>query len=294
MPCAAAALSLSLLLAAGPSAGEPPPSCPDCALWNRAQAPFRIFGNTWYVGVHGLAAVLITSPQGHVLIDGDLPESAPRIAANIGALGFGIKDVKLILNTHVHFDHAGGIAALQRLSGARVAASELSAPVLRRGGSGPDDPQYGMLPPIEKIGEVAVFHDGETLDVGPIAVTAHLTPGHTPGGTSWTWKSCEKARCLDVVYADSLTPVSAPAFEFSRSRQYPNAVADFERSFATLESLPCGILITTHPDASDFWGRVERRSRGDASGLIDAKACARYAAAGRERLRRRLATEGVR
>jgi metallo-beta-lactamase class B len=245
----------------------------------RTQAPFRVFGNTWYVGVRGLSPVLITSPEGHVLIDGDLPESASRIAASIGALGFSIKEVKLILNTHVHFDHAGGIAALQRLGGARVAASEKSAPVLRRGASGPDDPQYGVLPPFEKNDEVTVFHDGETLHVGPVAVTAHLTPGHTPGGTSWTWRSCEKARCLDVVYADSLTPVSAPSFAFSRSKQYPDALAEVERSFATLESLPCGILMTTHPDASGFWDKVERRSHGDANALIDPRrvrqACSR-------------------
>ena len=278
---------LSLLIAIGAAGAALAPSCADCARWNQSQAPFRIFGNTWYVGVQGLSAVLVTSPEGHVLIDGDLPESAPRIAASIGALGFSIKDVKLILNTHVHFDHAGGIAALQKMSGARVAASANSAPVLRRGESGPDDPQYGMLPSIDKIDEVAVFQDGETLRVGSLALTAHLTPGHTPGGTSWTWTSCEKARCLHLVYADSLTPVSAPSFEFSRSRQYPNAVADFERSFATLESLPCDILLTAHPDASDFWERRAHRA------LIDPKACARYAATGRERLRKRLATEGV-
>jgi metallo-beta-lactamase class B len=261
--------------------------------WNQAQAPFRIFGNTWYVGVRGLSAVLITSDEGHVLIDGDLPESVPRIAASIGALGFRIQDVKLILNSHVHFDHAGGIAGLQRLSGARVAASAKSAVVLRRGTSGPDDPQYGELPAIASIDEVAVFADGETLRVGPIALTAHLTPGHTPGGTSWTWTSCERARCLNMVYADSLTPVSAPGFEFSRSQHHPDAVSDFERSFATLASLPCDVLLSTHPDASDFWSRVERRAQGDAGALVDPKACARYVADGRERLRKRLVMEGA-
>ena len=116
-----------------------------CAEWNVPQRPFRVYGNTFYVGPHGLSAILITSPSGHSLIDGALPGSAPQIAQNIRALGFRAEDVKLILNSHAHFDHAGGIAYLQRVTGATVAASALSATVLERGLSGPDDPQYGQL-----------------------------------------------------------------------------------------------------------------------------------------------------
>jgi len=116
-----------------------PPSCKSCAVWNTPQAPFLIYGNTYYVGPRGLSSILvtsglITSGAGHVLIDGALPESASQIAANIRSLGFRIEDVKLIVNSHVHFDHAGGIAELQRLSGARVAASPWSAAVMKTGG----------------------------------------------------------------------------------------------------------------------------------------------------------------
>src|SRR5262249_11540441 len=159
---------------------------------------FRVYGNTYYVGVRGLSSILITSGGGHVLIDGDLQESVPKIAASIRELGFRIEDVKLILNSHVHSDHAGGIAELQRLSGATVAASPSSAKVLREGHSGPDDPQYGTISGIPPVASVKVVRDGEKLQVGPLELTAHLTPGHTPGGTTWTWKSCENGWCLNM------------------------------------------------------------------------------------------------
>ncbi len=130
------------------------PACANCAEWNRPQTPFRIFGNTYYVGPHGLSSILITSKSGHVLIDGGLPESAQLVAASIRSLGLRIEDVKLILNSHVHFDHAGGIAELQRLSGARVIASKWSAAVMRKGGVGRGDPQFGELRPIAPVKDV--------------------------------------------------------------------------------------------------------------------------------------------
>lgn len=261
--------------------------CSSCAEWNEPQVPVRLHGNTYYVGTRGLTALLITSPQGHVLIDGALPNSAPMILRNVRALGFDVRDIRLILNSHVHFDHAGGLAALQRTSGARVAASELSAPVLERGASRPGDPQHGILLDFPAVRDVQRFADGETLRVGPIAVTAHLTPGHTQGGTSWTWRSCDDQGCVDVVYADSYSPISADGFRYTDSRDYPTAVADFERGFRTLESLSCDILVTPHPSGSQLWERLERGP----AGLIDRDACKRYAAAGRQRLERRLQEE---
>ncbi|HEX2187904.1 MAG TPA: subclass B3 metallo-beta-lactamase [Longimicrobiaceae bacterium] len=269
----------------------PEKDCSSCAEWNEPRAPVRIHGNTYYVGTRGLAALLITSPEGHVLIDGGLPNSAPLILENIRALGFEVGDVRLILNSHAHFDHAGGIAALQRASGARVAASEPSAPVLERGASAAGDPQYGILLDFPAVPDVRRFADGETLRVGPIAVTPHLTAGHTPGGTTWTWRSCDDAGCLDLVYADSQTPVSADGFRFSDSPAYPSAVADFERGFRVLETLSCDVLVTPHPGASSLWERLERGREG----LADRDACRRYAAAARRQLARRLEAErGIR
>jgi metallo-beta-lactamase class B len=272
--------------------GEPPAPCKDCAAWNRTQKPFRVYGNTYYVGVRGLSSILITSDRGHVLIDGGLAESAPKIAASVRELGFRIEDVKLILNSHVHFDHAGGIAELQRLSGANVAASRSSAKVLQEGHYGADDPQYGSIRGIPPVAHVRVVKDGETLVVGPLQLTAHLTPGHTPGGTTWTWKSCESERCLNVVYADSLTPVSTDGFLFTRNTSYPNVLEDFENSFNRLDELPCDILLTPHPDASDLWTRLEKHDDGaGADAFVDPSACRHLVEAARERLRARVEAE---
>jgi len=214
------ALSLGIASAQEPPRfqADPPKACDACEAWNAPQQPFRVFGNTWYVGTGGLSAVLVTSPQGHVLLDGGLSQSAPRIDASIRALGFRTEDVRLIVNSHAHYDHAGGIAALQRRSGAKVAASASGARALETGEPTPDDPQYALgreangYPPVTGVRVVA---DGETLRVGDVAITAHYTPGHTPGATTWTWRSCEGQHCLDIVYADSLNAVSAPGFRFT-------------------------------------------------------------------------------
>jgi len=275
------ALLLFALFAAAPT----PTPCQLCAAFNVTQEPFRIFGNTFYVGVHGLSSVLLTSKEGHVLIDGDLPESAPKIAASIRALGFRLEDVKLIVASHTHFDHVGGIAELARMSGARVLASRRAAETLRQGKSGPDDPQYGTLFPFPAWPRTGTFEDGEVLHVGPLAVTAHETPGHTPGGASYSFSPCETSRCLNMVYADSLNPVSAPGFQFTHSAKYPDAVAAFERSFAVLSALPCDILVSAHPDASGFWEKYEKRD------FVDPGACKKYVEDARERLRKRIAEE---
>lgn len=266
-------------------------ACPSCAEWNAPQAPLRVYGNTYYVGPHGLGAILITSPAGHILIDGGLPQSAPVIEASIRALGFHVEDIRLILNSHVHWDHAGGIAALQHASGAVVAASPASAAVLRTGGVGRDDPQFGTLPPITPVSHVRIIADGQTLYVGELAVTAHFTAGHTPGGTTWTWQSCEAGRCLNMVYADSQSPISADGFHFTHNDTYPGALKDFEHGFTVLDSLPCDILMTPHPDASGFWERVAKRDAGDANALVDTNACHAYADQARDRLAKRVDSE---
>ena len=257
------------------AAQQPGAACPKCAYWNGAQKPFRVYGNTWYVGPQWLSSILITSPGGDVLIDGDLAESAAAIAAHIRELGFRPGDVKLIVNSHVHYDHAGGIAELQKLTGARVAASPWSAAVLRSGQPGKDDPQFGILPAIAPVPAVEEIHDGETLRVGSVALTAHFTPGHTPGGTSWTWRSCENGRCLHLVYADSLTPAAAPGFRYSG---HPDLLAGFQRSFAWLRGVPCDILLTPHLGAHELRGPGACRDLADKS---------------EKQLRERLAGEGA-
>jgi metallo-beta-lactamase class B len=279
----------SLFIVHNPVLAQEAAPCPDCATWNAPQSPFRIFGDTYYVGPHGLSIILITSTSGHVLIDAGLTESVPKIVANIRALGFRVEDIKLIVNSHVHFDHAGGIAELQRLSGARVAASDWSATVLKKGGVAADDPQYGIIRSIVPVAHVETLHDGQTFRVGTIELTARLTPGHTPGGTSWTWKSCDASHCLDIVYADSLSPASSDAFKCTNS---PQLLEGFQRSFAFLRSAPCDILLTTHPDASRLWDRLDTRVGNTThDSLIDTAACRQLADRAAAQLTHRLASE---
>jgi len=281
---------LALMLAVLPAAAQQMTQCASCAAWNVPQTPFKIYGNTYYVGTHELSSILITSDQGLVVIDGDLTEAAPQIEGNIRALGFRPEAIKLILNSHNHFDHAAGIAPLQRFSGAKVAASPKSAEVLRRGSLSQDDPQHDLAPPpMQPVPKVDVIRDGETLHVGPLALTAHFTPGHTPGGTSWSWTSCEQQRCLHIVYADSLTAVSADNYRFT---DHPDLVAGFEKSFTTLETLPCDILLTPHPGFSNILGRLEARDKdGKPDAFIDSGACKKLAQSSREGLAKRLAHE---
>jgi len=269
-----------------------PLKCSRCVDWNRLQQPFQVAGNTWYVGTSELSALLITSPQGHILLDGALPQSASIIEQNIQTLGFRIEDVKLILNSHAHFDHAGALAALQHASGALVAASAHGAKVLKDGTIGKDDPQYDAQHPfrIPKLAHVKAVGDGETLKVGTLAVTAHLTPGHTPGSTTWTWKSCVQDRCLDVVYADSLNAVSADDFYFSGRGKSPDLSASFRASIDKVAALKCDVLLSVHPE---FSGIMKKRAAQTASRnpFIDAGGCRAYAADARARLETRLAKE---
>lgn len=259
-----------------------PDDCGSCAGWNAPQEPFNIHGNTWYVGTRGLASILVTSDDGHVLIDGGLPDSAPLILENIAALGFDAKDIRLILHSHPHFDHAGGIAALQQVTGARVAAPEAGAAALRLGNTGPHDPQTGIHLAFPRVADVEPVLDRQPIRSGPLAFTPWLTEGHAPGGTTWSWTSCAGTSCLDMVYADSQTPVSSDDFHFSGSP----AIPAFERGFQALESMACDLLMTPHPAASSFWERVEGMAP-----LLDREACRRYAETGRARLAQRLETE---
>lgn len=277
-----AALLLAVCLPLATSVGATPE-------WSQPQKPFKLYDNSWYVGSKGLSAVLITSPQGHVLIDGTLPQNRSLIEANIRALGFRVQDIKLILNSHAHGDHAGAIAALAQDSGAMVRASVFGARALEAGGKDPEDPQFGSIDGYPPVPHVVPVRDGETVKLGSLAITAHYTPGHTPGGTSWTWRSCEQQHCLNMVYADSLSAISRDGFRFS---DQPQRVAAFRRSIATVAGLPCDLLVTPHPDAIDLLERAARRDRGaQPNPLIDRNACHAYAEGAAKRLDARLDDE---
>ena len=290
-----ATLGLFNSAAALAAALEPDPSitCTSCEAWNRPREPFRVYGNTYYVGVAGLSSILITSSKGLILIDGALPQSAPLIAASIAKLGFRVEDLKLIVNSHAHFDHAGGVAALQRASGATVAESPSGARALASGGPTADDPQFASpnyrFPSVQRVRSVS---DHETLRVGTLAITAHFTPGHTPGSTTWTWRSCEADRCLNIVYADSLSAVAAPGFRFSGNGSTTSRVDAFTKSITTVESLPCDVLLSPHPGLFDIDAKLQRRrEQPNVNPFIQTGSCRHYAAHARRALQQRIEAE---
>ncbi|WP_161965736.1 subclass B3 metallo-beta-lactamase [Steroidobacter cummioxidans] len=265
--------------------------CSYCEAWNQQQAPFQIYGNTYYVGPRGLSSVLITSPQGHVLIDGALPQSAPLIAKHVEQLGFKMTDVKVILNSHAHFDHAGGLSELQQLSGAKVIASDKAAPVLRSGQVGPDDPQVNHLLPFPGVSNVASLGQRQTVAVGSLQLSVIHTPGHAPGGTSWRWQSCEADRCLNLMYSDSLNAVADSSFKYSGDPRYPTAAKDLTSSMEAIAAAPCDILITAHPQLSGMWNAIDEGGKGERARLIDPASCKRYVATTQQILEKRLASE---
>ncbi|HBN52963.1 MAG TPA: subclass B3 metallo-beta-lactamase [Stenotrophomonas sp.] len=272
------------------TAGRDIPACPasDSAMegWNDRAPPRRIFGNTWYVGTCGLTALLVTSDAGHVLIDGATAPAGPLIEANIRALGFDPRDVKYLLNSHEHYDHAAGLAYLQGVTGAPLLARAPAVDTLHTGVSDRSDPQQlEFKQGFPAVPVVQTIDDGDTVRVGALALTSHATPGHTAGGTSWTWRSCEGTRCLDMAYTDSVSALSDRQYRYSG---HPAMVAAFRRGLDTLAALPCDIHITPHPLASDLFARLQGT---DGKSLVDPTACRRYAETGRANLETRLGAE---
>ncbi len=291
------ALAAALLAAAGQAPLQPdaPIKCSSCDEWNMPIEGFKVYGDTYYVGTAGLSALLITSPEGHILLDGGLSQSAPLIEANIRKLGFKLTDVKLILNSHAHYDHAAGIAALQRASGATVVSSASGADGFARGNAVPDDPQAGFgvadnaFPAVKNV---RVVRDKDVVRVGPLAVQMHDTAGHTPGSTTWTWQSCVDGKCLNMVYADSISAVAAPGFRFTGDGKTPSRVDRFRKSITTVGELPCDIMITTHPMATDLAGKLKKRAARPATDpFIDPQACRVLAANAMKALDARVAEE---
>jgi metallo-beta-lactamase class B len=248
--------------------------------------PFRIAGSLYYVGANDVSSFLIAGPEGHVLIDGGYPGTAPMIEASIAKLGFRLRDVKVLLNSEPHLDHAGGLAALQRASGAELWASDASAHTIESGGDDPD-----IFLPLRALIWARIIHypaarvdhrvkDGDTVRVGPIALVAHITGGHTRGCTSWTFQVRDGDRVLDVVSACSLVALGGS--------RYPEQRADFERTFRVLRSLPADIWVTSH---ARLWGRYRKfvardTAKDPAAPFIDPAGYRAYIDSGEASIRR--------
>jgi metallo-beta-lactamase class B len=206
--------------------------------WNQPVEPFRIAGNLYYVGATDITSYLITTPKGHIVLDGGFVETVPMILANIRKLGFDPKDVKILLNSHAHVDHAGGLAELKRATGALLYASRGDIPQLARGGL--DDPQFGNRFPVPPVHADRIVEDGQRISLGGTTLVAHLTPGHTPGCTTWTMRAGGKA----VVFVGS--PSTPSEYRLTNNPRYPNAIADYRKQFATLKSLGCDVFLGSH------------------------------------------------
>lgn len=245
--------------------------------WLTPEEPIQVHGNTYLVGFEGLTVALIRTSEGLILVDGALPQAVGEIEANLTRLGLSIRDVKYILSTEPHYDHAGGLAALSRDSGGTVLAAREAAEVLASGQPGRTDPQFSMLEPMPPVQNLRAMQDGETVTLGEVTVTAHATPGHTPGSMSWSWRSCEGDDCRDVVFASSFNPISEDGYRFTAPAN--RSLHDgFIRTFAAMRALPCDILLSAHPGQSGQDGRRARRAAdGLTNSFVDPSACRAYA-----------------
>ncbi|MEP9357396.1 subclass B3 metallo-beta-lactamase [Sphingomonas sp. KR3-1] len=266
------------------------PIAPEAAAkWIGPQAPIRVYSNTYLVGFKGMNVALIDTGKGLILIDGAVPQSVHDVEAHLQQLGYRIQDVKLILSTEPHFDHAGGLAALARDSGATVVASSWGAAALRNGRSPADDPQVAWLEPFPAVSRVRVVQDGAAIRLGGVTVTARATPGHTPGSMSWTWRSCEGRACKTLVFGSSLNPVAADGYRFT---SHPEVVASFRATQARVRAMPCDILFSAHPDNSGGPEKYAALARGvRPNPYLDPGACRAYAARSEQALAERLADE---
>lgn len=273
---------------AGPAQRAWADACEDNDSWDKAGPPFRLYGNTYYVGTCGITALLVTSPTGHTLIDTGTDKGALVVLANIRTLGFAASDVKTILMSHEHFDHIGGIARIQAATGATIVATPDAAAVLRTGKTSADDPQaasgHPAFPPA--TGRIVTLTTEAPQRLSGTVFHPVLTPGHTPGATSWRWQSCEGAACKSVVYVDSLNPISADGYRFS---DHPALVSGMRRGIAKVAAAECDMVIAPHPAAVAF----RRRLLGEEK-LHDRDGCRAFAATATERLDKRLASESQR
>lgn len=253
---------------------------------NAAQKPFRIIGNTYYVGTAGAAAVLVTSEYGHTLINGGSPEAAAQIATNIESLGFKVTDVKGILVTEPARSQSGAIAALASRSGAQVYGSRPAEKVMTTGKPERDDPNAAGWKAFDPVTRLWVVQDDQLLGIGSVRLRAYVTAGRSPGGMSWRWDACEGSSCVDTVFVTNLAPVSSPKYRF---KDHPEVLAAYETGLARLEGTSCELALPAVPDAA-LLARLAAAA-GNVDSLKQVGACKAHVQQAREALQTRLASE---
>jgi metallo-beta-lactamase class B len=230
--------------------------------WNDPLEPFRIIGNVYYVGAKDLTSYLITTPQGDILIDGGLPETASQIERNITTLGFKLKDVKILLNSHAHYDHAGGLAELKRKTGAKFEASERDKPGLEAGAS---SEFTGVAARYPAVAVDRAIKDGDTVSLGGVTLTAHVTPGHTKGSTTWTMPVEDDGETHHIVFFCS---TSVPGYKLVPKPVYPGQIEDYRSSFQKLKTIDADVFLAAHGSFFDLLGKRERLGKGGSNPYI--------------------------
>ncbi len=251
--------------------------------WSEPSFARHIYGNSWYVGTCGISVILIATPQGHILIDGATEQAAPDVEASIRSLGVNLSDIKTILVTHEHHDHIGGVAQLQKDSGAVVLTRKAALDALRQGKNSPNDPQFGELKNFPPISNVQAIADGGLIRLGSVKVNNIPMTGHAPGGSGWSWQECENGVCLNLMFSDSISSISNASYRFSSSGAITSKL---RASIKRLSNTPCDILITGHGKQSNLLNRLDGKAT-----LSEPKACKELATTGRENLSKRLSEE---
>ncbi len=223
---------------------------------NQPFPPHKVIGNVYFVGTANLGTYLITTPEGDILVNTDYEETVPLIRASVEKLGFKFTDIKIILGSHAHNDHMEGDATAKELTAARVMAMEQDVPALKKMTPG------GKPHPIDRV-----LHDGDEVKLGGSVLTAHLTPGHTKGCTTWSMKATDAGKTYDVVIVCSVG--FNAGYVLVNNRDYPKIADDYVRSFATLRKLPCDVFLAAHGPFYDLETKYAKLGKGGPNPFID-------------------------
>jgi metallo-beta-lactamase class B len=255
--------------------------------WNEPALPFHIVGDVYFVGTNELGAYLVTSPRGHVLIDGGFKETVPLLLESVKKLGLRVADIKVLLTTQAHYDHVGSMAGMKAASGGQVMAMDGDAEVLERGGR--DDFAFGNEMTFDPVHVDRVLHDGDTVKIGDIVLTAHRTPGHTRGATTWTMTTDDDEKEVRIVFPASLTV--NPTVHLVKQPSYPGVADDYRHSFELMRTLPVDVFLAAHTGFCDLEGKHGRMGSSGANPFIDPDGYRQYLDRMEQAFRERVAKE---
>lgn len=263
--CLFLCLSLSVAVFAQPN--------PD---WTAPFPPHRIAGNVYYVGSKDLASFLITTPQGHILINSNLESSVASIQRNVEQLGFRFRDIKILLISHAHYDHCAGSALIKKLTGAKYMVMDGDVKAVEDGGR--SDFQYGHSPDMlfKRVKVDRILHDGDEVRLGDVVLIAHLTAGHTKGCTTWTLQVREDGKVYNVVIVGS--PNVNPGYKLVGNSSYPQIASDYENTFEVLKALPCDIFLGAHAGYYEMNRKFAQAGKGSSNPFVDPTGYKEYVA----------------